>query len=120
MSFPEYEQFRQQLLHLPPELIRLVKSALQLPADEQQQLLAELDNQAASGSQGHDYSREMQWLRENRHLYRGQHVAVCGDQLIAHDPDLNELYRKIDAAGVGRVLTAWIEPEDYSWAGWNS
>jgi hypothetical protein len=97
-----------------------MKSALQLTADEQQRLLAELDSDPGAAPQGRGYSREMKWLQENRHLYRGEHVAVCGDELIAHDPDLSELYRKIDAAGARRVLTAWIEPEDYSWAGWSS
>ncbi|MFN7948462.1 MAG: DUF5678 domain-containing protein [Blastocatellia bacterium] len=120
MSLPGYEQFREQILHLPPELVRLVKSALRLTADEQQRLLAELDRDPAAISHEPDYVRELKWLRENRHLYRGQHVAISGDKLIAHDADLSELYRKIDAAGAGRVLTAWIEPEDFSSAGWGA
>ena len=52
-----------------------------------------------------DFSPEQQWLRENRHLYRGQYLAVSGAQLIAHGTEPKEVVAKARASGKDFLLS---------------
>ncbi|MGH6630446.1 MAG: hypothetical protein ACREB3_12005, partial [Burkholderiales bacterium] len=83
------------MLKLPPDFLRTLRAALQLGNDEQQRLLGELPETPpiqhpevkVRRVEPRDYTRELKWLRENAHLYPGQHLAVSGDQLLAHGAD---------------------------------
>lgn len=95
-----YEQVRQQVL--------------QLSEQDRKRLLTELLHPPQEQLAGHDYSQELKWLDENRHLYRGQHLAVSGERLIAHGTDPKEVHRQAKASGVKHFLLAWVEPEEYA------
>ncbi|HYE73089.1 MAG TPA: DUF5678 domain-containing protein [Blastocatellia bacterium] len=94
-----YEQVRQQVL--------------QLSEQDRKRLLEELLEGVQKQPLGQDYSLEMKWLDENRHLYRGQHLAVSGERLIAHGTDPKLVHQQAKAAGVEQFLLAWVEPENH-------
>jgi len=58
-----------------------------------------------------DHSRELKWLHENAHLYRGQHLAVSGDELLAHGPDFGEVFDRAKATGKKFLLgrADWLQ-----------
>src|SRR5262245_62449263 len=100
MSSVGYDQLRDQLLKLPPDIIQTLRAALELEPKYQQKLLDELPDQQPAGRRdvkvrrvkARDFSREIKWLRENAHLYPGEHLAVSGDELLAHGPDFGEVF----------------------------
>jgi len=122
MLSTSYEQIREQVLQLPFESLKTVRSALSLPSEEQQKLLAELKERQpvrVRRIEARDFSVEQQWLRENRHLYRGQYLAVCGDQLVAHGKDPKEVLEKARASGQDFLLSrAPAEGENYGGGLW--
>jgi Family of unknown function (DUF5678) len=108
MESNSYEQIREQVLHLSSEAIDTVRSALLLPTEEQQQLLAELKEHRAVRArriESRDFSLEQQWLRENRHHYRGQYLAVSGNQLIAHGTEPKIVLERARASGKDFLLS---------------
>ncbi|MFN0120340.1 MAG: DUF5678 domain-containing protein [Blastocatellia bacterium] len=96
-SLLDYEQVRTQVL--------------QLSESDRSRLLEELRPLAREQATVSDYSRELAWLDENRHLYRGQHLAVSGSALLAHGENPREVLRQVREAGVMHYLMAWVEPE---------
>jgi hypothetical protein len=124
METTSYEQIRDQVLHLPSDALNAVKSALLLPSEEQQRLLAELKDRRpaiARRIEARDISAEQQWLRENRHLYPGQTLAVSGSDLIAHGTDPRQVMEKARASGKD-FLNSSIPPEGENYGGglWES
>src|SRR5688572_6843003 len=114
-----YEQIRDQVLHLPSDALNAVKSALLLPSEEQQRLLAELKDRRpaiARRIEARDLSAEQQWLRENRHLYRGQTLAVSGADLIAYGTDPRQVMEKARASGKDFLISS-IPPEGENYGG---
>ncbi len=107
MSSLNFDQLREELLRLPLEAKRTIKSALQLEPTERQKLLDELTEQKPIQhpevkvhlGEARDYTREMKWLRENAHLYPGQHLAVNGDQLLAYGADGGKVFDAAKATG---------------------
>jgi uncharacterized protein DUF5678 len=66
-----------------------------------------------------DCSREMQWLKEHRHKYIGEWVALDGDRLLAHGPNAHEIYDKARALGVPVPSVLRIEASDeLPFGGW--
>jgi len=63
-----------------------------------------------------DYSRELKWLRENAHLYRGQHLAVSGEELLAHGTDPGEVFQAAKATGK-KFLMDYVARQDEIWGG---
>lgn len=103
-----YEQVREQVRYLPTEAQRTVRSALALPADEQQQLLSELKEHPpvrVTRGKARDFSLEQQWLRENRQLYRGEYLAVSGMELVAHGVEPRAVLAAADASGKDFLLS---------------
>jgi len=117
-----YEQIREQVLNLPSEALKTVKSALSLSSEEQRKLLAELKERPpirVRRIEARDFSAEQKWLRENRHLYRGQYLAVSGNQLIAHGTDPKEVVEKARASGKDFLLSrSPLEGEIYGGGLW--
>ena len=108
-----YEHVREQVRYLPAEAQRTVRSALALPADEQQQLLSELKEHPpvrVTRGKARDFSLEQQWLRENRQLYRGEYLAVSGLQLVAHGVEPRVVMAAARASGQD-FLFAHSRPE---------
>jgi hypothetical protein len=66
-----------------------------------------------------DLSREMRWLKEHRHEYIGQWVALDGDQLISAGPNARQVSEAAQAAGVKVPFIAQIDPPDeLPFGGW--
>jgi Family of unknown function (DUF5678) len=102
MTSATYEEIREWVMRLPDEALNAVRSALLLPSEEQQKLLAELKARRpikVRRIEPRDFSVEQQWLQENRHLYRGQYIAVSGDELVANGIDPREVMKKPEPRG---------------------
>jgi len=66
-----------------------------------------------------DVSRERQWLKERRHEYIGQWVALDGDRLISHGTNAREVSEAARKAGVTTPFFAHIDPdEELPFGGW--
>ncbi len=66
-----------------------------------------------------DISREKQWLKEHRHEYVGQWIALDGDRLISHGTNAREVSEAAREAGVVTPYFAHIDPdEDLPFGGW--
>jgi hypothetical protein len=48
--------------------------------------------------------------RANREKYGGQHVALRGDELIAHSTNSQEVIALAKAAELSPLFIAWVEP----------
>ncbi|HEX5085327.1 MAG TPA: DUF5678 domain-containing protein [Blastocatellia bacterium] len=124
MSSVALDQLRDQLRRLPPDMIRTLKAALELEPKDQQKLLDELPDQQpierrevkVRKVKPRDYSKELQWLRENGHLYPGQHLAVSGDELLAYGPDFGDVFDRAKATGK-RFLMDYVARENEIWGG---
>ncbi len=124
MSSLAFDQLRDQLLRLPPDIIRTLRAALELESKDRQKLLDELPDQQpvqhrevkVRRVKPRDYSKELKWLRENAHLYRGQHLAVNGDDLLAHGSDFGEVFDRAKATGK-KFLMDYVAREDEIWGG---
>jgi hypothetical protein len=124
MSSVVLDQLRDQLRKLPPDIIRTLKAALELEPKDQQKLLDELPSQQpverrevkVRKVKPRDYTKELQWLRENVHLYPGEHLAVSGDELLAHGPNFGDVFDRAKATG-RRFLMHYTAPKDEIWGG---
>lgn len=66
-----------------------------------------------------DLSREMQWLKEHRHEYLEQWVALDGDRLIAHGKQAREVYAAARASGLKSPFVEFISAtDDLPFGGW--
>lgn len=54
----------------------------------------------------------MNWLSQHRAEYGGQWVALDGDRLIAHGPDVKAVFALAKADGADLPLITYIEPAD--------
>ena len=59
-----------------------------------------------------DRSREDEWVARHRDEYANQWVALDGDRLLSHGPDLKEVLEAARAAGVNDALLLHLEPSD--------
>ena len=134
METNSYEQVREQVRCLPSEAQQTVRSVLELPtseaqqtvrsvlelpATEQKQLLAELPKQRTVRVRrgvARDYSAEQDWLEANRHLYRGEYLAVSGGQLLAHGTDPRAVMAAARATGQ-RFLISRVPHADEVYGG---
>lgn len=55
---------------------------------------------------------DLHWLREHRHEYAGQWIALDGDRLIAHGSDSSAVYAAAKADGARQPLITRIPPAD--------
>jgi hypothetical protein len=56
-----------------------------------------------------DFSREMEWIRQNRESYRGQFVALYEGQLVASGTKEREVWQAAKGAGISTPFLAYIE-----------
>ena len=65
-------------------------------------------------------SREYEWLREHRHEYAGQYVALAGHQLLAHGTDGRTVLAEAEATGEPLPYIVRVEDADETafWGGW--
>ena len=108
----------------------VMAQARQLPFQDRQRLLVKLTEELHQTSQPNgnrkklalpfdDRHREQQWLRANAQAYRGQWVALAGDQLLASGTDGVSVYAEAQAQGVLNPLLVQVEsPDDYPFGFW--
>ncbi|MBL8206365.1 MAG: hypothetical protein JNM09_19160 [Blastocatellia bacterium] len=106
-----YEQIRAQVQ----------QQFAQLPPEDRKRLLNDLlkkEQPAVRVWQGdaRDYSRERQWLRENAQQFRGQTLALCGDELLAAGADPQSVCEQAKATGK-RFLIHRVPAEGETWGG---
>ena len=66
-----------------------------------------------------DASEELRWLKEHRHEYIGQWVALDGDRLVAHGTNAREVFQTAREAGVKAPFVEQILPTDeLPFGGW--
>jgi hypothetical protein len=66
-----------------------------------------------------DFSREMQWIRQNRETYRGQFVALSEGQLVGAGAKEREVWEQAKRAGVSVPFLAYIETKaEETFGGW--
>lgn len=90
-----------------------------LNVDEVAELRAQLESQAATGSNSASQPQlqsdpqdeaAFKWINEHGHEYPDQWLALDGDRLLAHGSDLAEVAAAARAAGVGFPLLHLVEP----------
>jgi hypothetical protein len=65
-----------------------------------------------------DDTRERQWIKEHKHEYAGQWVALDGDRLIAASPIQQEVWDAVSADGATLPLVIRIpSPDDLPYIG---
>jgi len=103
-----------------------IKQKIMLLTDEDRKALADFlfahnEGAAENGKQGEprDFSREMEWIRQNRESYRGQFVALKEDQLVAFGATEREVWQAANRAGVRAPFLAYIETKaEETFGGW--
>lgn len=120
MNTEQLNAIKQQLAMLTTDEKLDLVEFLQEQAQKDQEVEA-----AAAQTNGHTEKPdpacrlEYEWLRQHRHEYTGQYVALEGDRLIAHAESLREVYRLAREAGVKSPFTTRIaSPEDLPFGGW--
>lgn len=64
-------------------------------------------------------SKELRWLKEHRHKYLGQWVALDGDRLVAHGTNARDVFHTAREAGVKVPFIEQILPtDDMPFGGW--
>jgi Family of unknown function (DUF5678) len=122
MSSVAYDQLRDQLLRLPPDIIRTLKAALDLEPKERQKLLDELSDQQPDKApldrrvppkpMPDGAMRALQWITEHAREYAGQWVALDGARLIAHGRDHAEVWAAAQASGVYLPMVTFVDDPD--------
>lgn len=109
MSTPTLNEIKQQVLLLTDEDRKALADFL----------AAQTEGAAENGKQPRDFSREMEWIKRNRHSYRGQFVALNEGSLIASGASEREVWEAAKHAGVGVPFLAYIETTaEETFGGW--
>jgi Family of unknown function (DUF5678) len=117
MSSVAFDQLRDQLLRLPPDVIRTLRAALELEPKDRQKLLDELPDQqpldrSVAPIPMPDYKSALQWLADHAREYAGQWVALDGARLIAYGTDHNQVFVAAKADGAYLPLIELVEDPD--------
>jgi hypothetical protein len=111
MSAPTLNEIKQQVLRLTDEDRKALSEFL----------ATQTDGAAENGKQGEprDFSREMEWIRQNRESYRGQFVALNEGQLVACGAKEREVWEAAKLAGASVPFLAYIETTaEETFGGW--
>lgn len=77
--------------------------------------------QKSHGANGQplEFSSELEWLREHRHEYAGQYVALVGDNIVANGLEPRAILREARERGYSSPLIVRIEaPDELPFGGW--
>jgi uncharacterized protein DUF5678 len=111
MSTPTLNEIKQQVLLLTDEDRKALADFL----------AAHTEGAAGNGKQSErrDFSRDLEWIRQNRQLYPGQFVALNEGQLVASGSKEREVWEAARRAGVTVPFLAYIETTaEESFGGW--
>jgi hypothetical protein len=109
MSQATYEQLLSGLQSLPPEDIEKLRQIINITDEEQRKI--EIARALAHAWSLRDLKQEHQWLKEHRHEYAGQWVALKGDQLISHGPDGRAVIAAARESGHPDAFINLVTPE---------
>ncbi len=109
MPLITFEQILYGIQSLPPDEIEKLRQIIDVPDEEQRRI--EIARALARAWSLRDLKQEHQWLKEHRHEYAGQWVALKGDQLISHGPNAKEVFAIARAAGHPDALFKLVTPE---------
>lgn len=108
-----------------PTLNEIIKQVMLLSDEDRKELIDFLIAQPEAGAENgnqtepRDFSREMEWIKQNRPSYRGQFVALKEGQLIAHGSKERDVWQAAVGAGVSLPFLAYIETEaEETFGGW--
>jgi hypothetical protein len=111
MSTPTLNEIKQQVMLLTDEDRKALADFL----------VAHTEGAAENGKQSEprDFSREMEWIRQNREPYRGLFVALNEGQLVASGAKEREVWETAKLAGVSLPFLAYIETKaEETFGGW--
>jgi Family of unknown function (DUF5678) len=111
MSTPTLNEIKQQVLLLTDEDRKALAEFL----------VAHTEDAAENGKRRDppDFSREMEWIRQNRESYRGQFVALNEGQLVAAGAKEREVWEAAKHVGVSVPFLAYIETTaEEAFGGW--
>ena len=104
-----------------PTLNELKQRVLLLSEEDRKDLTAFLLTQERKDDRAvaRDFSRDMEWIRNNRAAYRGQFVALHEGRLIAHDANERDVWQAAVKAGSSVPFLAYLETEaEETCGGW--
>lgn len=106
-----------------PTLNEIKQQALLLTDDDRKALaeflVAHTEGAAGNGKQPRDFSRDMEWIKQNRQSYRGQFVALNEGELVASGTKEREVWQAAKHAGVSVPFLAYIETTaEETFGGW--
>lgn len=106
-----------------PTLNEIKEHVLRLTNEDRKALADFLSahSEAASenGKQPRDFSREMEWIRQNRESYRGRFVALNEGRLVACGAKEREVWEAAKLAGASVPFLAYIETTaEETFGGW--
>ena len=102
----------------------IIAQANRLPAAERATLIDELNREEKTGyvvPEGRiirtdapfiDRTQEYEWLKKHQHEYRGQWLALMGDQLIAHGAEYRAILAQARERGYPRAILVYVEVSD--------
>lgn len=111
MSTPTLNEIKQQVMLLTEEDRKALADFL----------AAHTEGAEENGNQSEPrvFSREMEWIRQNRESYRGQFVALKEDQLVAYGAKEREVWQAANRAGVSVPFLVYIETKaEETFGGW--
>jgi uncharacterized membrane protein YcgQ (UPF0703/DUF1980 family) len=101
---------------LPPEDQRRLRQWLE---EQERQEAEQQQRQETVRQQVEEFQKAMQWIREHRHEYMGQWVALEGDQLVSHGTDALQVHADAKAAGIeAPFLEHIVEEKEPFYPGW--
>lgn len=106
-----YEQIRAQVQQQFAQLQPADRKRLLTDLLKEEQPVVSVRHGAAR-----DYTREQQWLRTNASQYRGQTLALCGDELLAAGADPKTVCDEAKATGK-KFLLHRVPVEGENWGG---
>src|SRR5262245_24949015 len=113
MSTITVENILRQIDQLPPvEQSRLARLLEERRAERAPQPAKAPRDKRLPNRPAVDDSRERAWIKEHRHEYAGQWVALDGDRLIAASPNQTEVWAAVKDDGATLPLVCRIPSPD--------
>ena len=124
-----YQEIVQKIPLLTPEERARLVGFLQIDSEESGEsndsglIQAEQNGAAASPVRLvpiRNFNEEREWISQHREQYRGQFVALAGDQLLAHGNNEGDVIDRARGTGVQAPFVTYIETEseEHYLSGW--
>lgn len=120
MAVVTLEDVLAQANQLPLAERKVLKAKIKIEEGELPASLRDLDKPSKSVAAPFasiDRTQEYEWLKQHRHAYIGQWVALVSDQLLAHSFDHREVFAQVKALGLERPYLLFVEDPNVPFAG---